>query len=177
MANPYMTLGIAPTADVTVIRSAYHARARECHPDQFQDEAVRQAMHRRMVQLNSAYRSALDIATNRSGSHVADALSLAEALTVAEGLLASRHPENALRQLLRSERRSAQWYDLQGRVLMAMEQYLSAAQSFREACRLAPGESLYRQRAAAAEQAVARSKTLPGRIRHFLRMLTRPKRR
>ena len=87
---------------------------------------------------------------------------------MAQKKLSQGRPEEALRQLLRTETRSAAWYAMQGRVLMAMRQFDSAHQSFREALRLDPDNHGYHQEAFEAESALKKSKTLPGRVQGFL---------
>ena len=91
---------------------------------------------------------------------------------LAESRLSQGKPEEALRQLLRAEGRSAAWYALQGRILMAMRQYESAHQSLREALRLDPDNHEYHMQAFEAESQLRKSRTLPGRVRSLFRRVT-----
>ena len=57
------------------------------------------------------------------------------------------------------------WYYMQGRVLMAMDQYESAHQAFREAVRLSPENNVYRSGALAAVVAQREAGTFHGRVK------------
>ncbi len=168
MTDPFELLGIDAASDVEAVRHAYHTKAKECHPDQFQDEQRQAEAHARMVALNRAYEEALKLAQSRAGSPYTAALTCEEALKSARRMLERGSPESALRQLLRAEHRSAEWYALQGRLLMQMEQYVSAEQSYREAIRLDTGNMDYRRGALDALVAARRERTLSGRIHKLL---------
>jgi len=60
---------------------------------------------------------------------------------------------------------------MQGRVLMALEQYESAHQSYREAIRREPNNNVFRQGALDAAVALKKSRTFPGRIKALLKKL------
>jgi cytochrome c-type biogenesis protein CcmH/NrfG len=82
-------------------------------------------------------------------------------------MLRQDNPEAALRHLLRASSRDSSWYAMQGKVLMALEQYESAHQSYREAIRREPNNNLYRQGALDAAVALKKSRTLIGRLRRM----------
>ena len=84
-------------------------------------------------------------------------------------MLRQDNPEAALRQLLRASTRDSAWYAMQGKVLMALEQYESAHQSYREAIRREPNNNLYRQGALDAAVALKKSRTPWGRIQKLIR--------
>lgn len=166
--NPFEVLGVSATADVEEVRHAYRALAKKCHPDQFLDRDEQQAAQGKMIALNLAYEEALRLANARQAAPYHQALPEQDALHLARKLLRQQNPQGALRQLLRSMTRSAAWYCLQGEVLMAMEQYESAHQSYREAVRRDPDNILYRRGALDAAVALRKSKTLLGRLKHLL---------
>ena len=143
MNNPFEVLGLKGWADPDEIRSAYRALARKCHPDMIQDPAEKEAAQTRMVALNLAYEEALRLATPRLRPRTPD-ISCEEAILMARRAMAQDNPESALRSLLRTEDRSGDWYYVQGQALMAMEEYDSAHQSFREAVRRDPDNKEYR---------------------------------
>ena len=141
MNNPFEVLGLKGWADQDEIRAAYRTLVKQCHPDMIQDPVQKQEAQDRMVALNLAYEEALRLASPKAAAAIAS--SMAEipapaAVLMAERALARDNPEGALRQLMKSEVRDGDWYYMQGRVLMAMEQYESAHQSFREAVRRCP---------------------------------------
>ena len=88
---------------------------------------------------------------------------------MAERSLARNNPEGALRQLLRCEDRDGEWYYMQGKVLMALEQFESAHQSFREAVRRSPENNVYRSGALAAVVAQREAETLHGKVKKVLK--------
>ena len=92
---------------------------------------------------------------------------------MAERSLARNNPEGALRTLLKCEKRDGDWYYMQGKALMAMEQYESAHQSFREAVRRCPDNNVYRSGALAAAVAFRKSETLQGKMQKVLKKIVK----
>ena len=84
-------------------------------------------------------------------------------------MLRRDNPESALRQLMRTRMRNGSWFAMQGRVLMALDQYESAHQSYREAVRREPHNNVFRQGALDAAVALKKSRTLSGRIRALMK--------
>ena len=91
------------------------------------------------------------------------------AVLMAERSLARDNPETALRQLLKCDKRDGDWYYMQGKVLMALEQYESAHQSFREAVRRSPENNVYRSGALAAVVAQREAATLQGKVKKIFK--------
>ena len=171
MNNPFAVLGLKGLADQEEIRSAYRALVKQCHPDMIRDPAEKQAAQDRMVALNLAYEEALRLASPRPHGVGATELSSAEAILMAQRAMARDNPQGALRSLLRSESRDGDWYYMQGKVLMAMEEYDSAHQSFREAVRLCPENNVFRSGALAAAVAQKKARTLPMKMKKAFRHL------
>lgn len=128
-----------------------------------------------MIALNLAYEEALKLTTQRkaAASSYNQELSEDEAVQVAEKMLKRQSPESALRQLMRAKSRGGAWYAMQGRVLMAMEQYDSAHQSYREAVRHEPNCLEYRRGALDAAVALKKSRTPLGRLKMLLKRFSR----
>ena len=133
MINPFEPLGISPTLSEDEVRRAYHEKARRVHPDQFPDGPEQDAATRKMILLNQAYEEAMALVKSRSVSPYLLTLPCEDAVELANRLLKQNSPDRALRQLMRAENRDASWYDAQGRVMMALEQYRTAEESFRRA--------------------------------------------
>ena len=97
------------------------------------------------AQVHAAYRSeeALRIAAKRQIGF--NTVSCEDAKTLARKLMEQGRNENALRQLARADSKDAQWYCLQGEILMNLHQYDSAHQSFREAVRREPDNLQFRR--------------------------------
>lgn len=173
MNNPFEVLGLKGWADAEEIRCAYRNLVKRCHPDMIQDPAAKQEAQARMVALNLAYEEALRLASPHPHGSTMPELSSAEAILMAKRAMARDNPEGALRSLVRCESRDAEWYYMQGTVLMAMEEYDSAHQSFREAVRLCPDNNVYRSGALAAAVALQKSKKLPMKVKKAFRHLVR----
>lgn len=169
MNNPFEVLGLGPTADAEAVRAAYRRLVKQCHPDMFQDPAQRKAAQQKMITLNLAYEEAYHLASTRHINTYASALPTDDAIGVAAKMLRQHSPESALRQLMRAETRDGSWYAMQGQILMQMEQYESAHQSYREAVRREPENNAFRQGALDAAVAMRNSQTLAGRIRRLFR--------
>ncbi len=170
MNNPFEVLGLKGWADRTEIRNAYRALVKQCHPDMIQDPVRKQEAQERLVRLILAYEEAIRLASPRIQPAEAE-LSAAAVVLMAERSLARNNPEGALRTLLKCDKRDGDWYYMQGKVLMAMDQYDSAHQSFREAVRLCPDNNVYRSGALAAAVAHREAGTLHGKVRNTFRRL------
>ena len=168
MTDPFAVLEIKPTSDVDAVRAAYHRLARRWHPDQFHTPEEQEEATRHMVVLNQAYQEALQLASKRAMTPYNEPITCEDAILLSRRLLERGNAQAALRQMLRAITRSAAWYGLQGEILMAMEQYESAEQSYREAIRREPGNMTYRAGALDATVAARKAKTLLGRIRRLL---------
>ncbi|MBR3494625.1 MAG: DnaJ domain-containing protein [Clostridia bacterium] len=168
MTDPFGVLQLRPTTDIEEIRQAYHRLARLWHPDQFHTQEEQEEATRKMVALNQAYTECLKLASERGGAPYKENLTCEDALVLGQRLLAQNNPQSALRQLLRAASRNTEWYILHGDALMAMEQYESAEQSYREAIRLDPSRVDYRAKALDAVVAARKARTLTGRIKHLL---------
>ena len=59
MENYYTLFEVPPSADVTLIRSAFRKKAKSCHPDLFQQLPAeeRQSRQKEFVKLTQAYES------------------------------------------------------------------------------------------------------------------------
>ena len=172
MISPFQVLGIRPWADAEEVRDAYRALVKQWHPDMIQDPAARQQAQQRMVEITLAYEEALRLTAPRHKSRITPELHPDDAVALAEKRLSQGRPEEALRQLLRTEERGAVWFAVQGRVLMEMRQYESAHQSFREALRLDPDNHGYHREAFEAESALKKSRTFPGKVQQFFHRLS-----
>ena len=146
------------------MRQAYRALARKWHPDRFQDPEKQEEANRRMIAINKAYDDAMRMVNYRTAPYNAE-VEVVDALRLARKMLRQRGPESALRQLMRAESKNAEWYGLQGEILLAMHQYTSAHQSYREAVKREPDNRDYREGALQAALAMKKEKTLGGRVK------------
>ncbi len=159
MTSAFDVLGITSDADAQQVRVAYRAKVKSCHPDQFTDLEEQKRAQDQLIALNLAYEEALRLASEkRVGFNL---ISQEEAKRFAIKLMEQGNLESALRQLGRAETKDSDWFYLQGQLLMAMRQYETAHQSYREAVRRQPENLRYRQGALDAALAMKRKKQLP----------------
>lgn len=160
--KPFEVLGVAQGADAAQVRAAYRQRVKACHPDQYQDPDAQRAAQEQLIELNLAYEEALKTCSQR---HVGfNLISREEAKHFASRLVEQGNLESALRQLNRADSKDAEWFFMQGNILMGMRQYKTAHQSYREAVRREPDNNLYRSGALDAAIAVKRSEQVLYRI-------------
>ncbi len=166
-------LGLSAGASADDVRTAYRQLVKSCHPDKFLDADERKAAQEKMIALNLAYEEALKMTASRrsAATNYNRELTLAEALALSEKMLRRESPESALRHLMRTKNRDGSWYAMQGHILMALEQYESAHQSYREAVRREPNNNVFRQGALDAAVALKKSRTVMGRMQKVLRQM------
>ena len=161
--SPFEILGVKPGASAEEVRAAYRRMVKSCHPDQFQDADAQRAAQEKLIQLNLAYESALKFASRRTVGF--NLISQEEAKHFAQRLIDQGNLESALRQLGRADSKDAEWYYMQGNILMALKQYETAHQSYREAVRRDPDNRQFREGALDAALAIKKSKTIGGKIK------------
>lgn len=151
------TLGLKNGATAQDVRTAYRRLVKTCHPDQFQDPEMQKAAQQKLIRLNLAYEEALKLVERRTVGF--NLIPMEEAKHFAQRLIDQGNLESALRQLGRADARDADWYFMQGNILMGLKQYETAHQSYREAVKRDPENRPYR--AAALDAAVAMKKHRP----------------
>lgn len=170
--KPFEVLGLSPGAEAAQVRAAYRQRVKACHPDQYQDPNAQRAAQEQLIELNLAYEQALKQCSQR---HVGfNLVSQEEAKHFAARLVEQGNLESALRQLNRADSKDAEWFFLQGNILMGMRQYKTAHQSYREAVRFEPDNNQYRAGALDAALAVKRSGQFFFRLQTWLGDVFRP---
>jgi len=165
--NPFETLGVKPGANAEEVRAAYRRMVKSCHPDQFQDAEQQKNAQEKLIRLNLAYEAALKLASRRTVGF--NLISQEEAKHFAQRLVEQGNLESALRQLNRADSKDAEWYYIQGNILMALRQYETAHQSYREAVRRPPENRKFREGALDAALAMKKNRPLGEKIRSFFK--------
>ena len=160
--NAFETLGLTAEAGEEEIRQAYHALVKTCHPDKFMAGEEQQRAQDQLIRLNLAYEEALRLTAGRQA--VYRTVPAEQSKLLARKLLEQERFESALLQLGRAESRDAEWYYIQGLVLMGMRQYGSAHQAFREAVRLEPDNNDFRRGALEAALEIKKHQKLAYRM-------------
>ena len=173
--NPFEVLGLNAGASADDVRNAYRQLVKTCHPDKFLDADERKAAQEKMIALNLAYEEALKLTASRrsAATDYNRELTVEEAIALADKMLRRDSPESALRQLMRTKARTGAWFAKQGDVLMALELYENAHQSYREAVKREPNNNVFRQGALDAAVALKKSRTPVGRVKTLFKRVKR----
>lgn len=154
------------------VRAAYRQHVKACHPDQYQEPEQQKVAQEQLIELNLAYEEALKLCSQRRVGF--NLISQEEAKHFAARLVEQGNLESALRQLNRADTRDADWYFMQGEILMGMRQYKTAHQSYREAVRRDPDNNHYRTGALDAAVAMKKSNQIGFRIQTWLQDTFQP---
>lgn len=168
MQNPFVALGLDDEASADQIRAAYHARVKLCHPDALQDKKAQQAAQDVLVQLNLTYAEAMRLASLRNSQQAF----IPDAMQVAKQLYGKGHYESALRILGKAQTREAEWYQMQGEILLKLGEAEAAHASFRAAVRLSPDNTTYHEYALRAGVLLRKQRTLLGKIGCWAKSIT-----
>ena len=96
-------------------------------------------------------------------------ISQEEAKHFAQRLIDQGNLESALRQLNRADSKDAEWYCIQGDILMKMRQYETAHQSYREAVRREPDNRRFREGALDAALAMKKNRPLGEKLAGWMK--------
>lgn len=165
--NPFDELGLKMGADTQEVRAAYRRLVKACHPDLFQDAQQQKAAQEKLIRLNLAYEAALKLATRPTVGF--NLISQEEAKHFARRLVEQGNLESALRQLNRADAKDADWYFLQGDILMKLRQYETAHQSFREAVKRDPENRKYREGALDAALAMKKNRPIGEKLQGWMK--------
>ncbi len=173
--NAFEVLGLTMDADAESVKAAYRTRVKLCHPDQFIDQKKQAEAQEQLIKLNLAYEEALKLTKqNQVGYH---SISAPQAKAFAKKLFEQGSYEMALRQLGRAETKDAEYYYLEGQILFALKEYLSAHQAYRAAVRLSPDDLAYRRGALDAALAVKKHNRLSYRVLDWAEGVIHPRKK
>lgn len=153
MKDPYEVLGVPHGASEDEIKKAYRELARKYHPDSYANNPLADLAQEKMKEINEAYDTLMKGGSSASGSssssYGASGSSSGELYEVRE-LIRQGRLDAAEARLDGIAAHNAEWYYLRGVIAQRRGWMDEAAQNFRIACNMEPGNYEYRNAANAA---------------------------
>lgn len=158
MSDPYKVLGVSPTASDEEIKKAYYALVKKYHPDNCQNDDLRELASQKMQEVNEAYEL---IKEWRAKGEPYGGSTDSRTGNAKSGAGSDPHTAryNRVRQLLNDNKigdadsllegvpyaeRSGEWCFLKGCVFIRLGRYYDAIRLLEAACRTDPGNMEYR---------------------------------
>lgn len=150
MRNPYEVLGVKEGASQDEIKSAYRKLAKQYHPDQYDNNPLRELAEEKMREINEAYDALTKGNTNSynsnntnsnpnySGNDFSTYQSVRNDLNIG-------NISGAESKLNSISNRTAEWYFLMGMVNVKKNWFDNAYNLISQACRMDPNNFEYRR--------------------------------
>ena len=142
--DPYVILGVQRSATEEEVKQAYKTLVKKYHPDQYQDNPLKDVASEKMAEVNEAYdeiinairngeaSSRFSASANFNSSYVRELIQTGN-ITEADSILSSVDPA----------RRDAEWYFLKGSVCYKRGWFNEAYENFARASQINPGNAEY----------------------------------
>ena len=153
MKNPYEVLGVSPNCTNEELRSAYRALVKKYHPDNYQDEKLADVAEEKMKEINAAYDEILQIRAGKKTENDGTAGGTSSSTSnnpiysqIRQAIQAGNFRRaSELLNRVRAEEREADWFFLQGCVLLQGGYYFDALRYIDKACQMDPNNQEYQQ--------------------------------
>ncbi len=148
MKDPYEVLGVPHGASEETIKKAYRDLARKYHPDNYANNPLADLAQEKMKEINEAYDTLMKGASPSSGTgSPGGSYASGGALAEVRRLIQMGNLDAAEAKLNACADHSAEWYYLRGMIAQRRGWMDEAAQNFRIASNMEPGNFEYRQAA------------------------------
>lgn len=152
MNDPYIILGVEPTASDEEVKRAYRELVKKYHPDHFQNNPLADLAEEKMKEVNEAYDAVIRMRTeggyrnsaSTQGNNYAGGSS-DPVFAQVRNLINQWNLEEAGRILQNTRVRNAEWYFLMGSVSYQKGWMEDARQYFWTACNMEPSNLEYRE--------------------------------
>ncbi len=152
MKDPYEVLGVPHGASEETIKKAYRDLARKYHPDNYANNPLADLAQEKMKEINEAYDTLMKGGATASSSGAGSSGSYGGSGVFGEvrRLIQMGNLDEAEAKLNAISNHNAEWYYLRGIIAQRRGWMDEAAQNFRIAANMEPGNFEYRQAAQAA---------------------------
>ncbi len=150
MKDPYEVLGVPHGASEDEIKKAYRELARKYHPDNYANNPLADLAQEKMKEINEAYDLLTKGGTTDSGSSYSNYTSNSGSLTEVRRLIQLGDLDGAEAKLNGIANHNAEWYYLRGVIAQRRGWMDEAAQNFRIAASMEPGNFEYTRAAGSA---------------------------
>ena len=160
--NPYEILGVSPNASDAEVKKAYYELAKKYHPDNCQNEELRELAAEKMKEVNKAYETIKQWREEGyGGSSRSEQTSGGGIYYTVRSLLNENRLAEADRLLegIPYNERGAEWLFLKGVMFMRMGRYMDALRMIESACREDPANREYREALDSLRMATANMRT------------------
>lgn len=155
MSDPYLVLGIKPTASDEEVKRAYREMVKKYHPDHYQNNPLSNLAEEKMKEVNEAYDSIVKQRSSGQKSYAGQQQSSGgyqsrgsgTSFQQARQLIDQGNLDAAQRLLESSNQRNAEWHYLMGSVAYRRGWLAEARDNFMTACTMDPTNPEYRQAA------------------------------
>lgn len=155
MTDPYVVLGVSPSASDDEVKAAYRKLAKKYHPDNYADNPLADLASEKMVEINEAYDKVMNMRRNGNKSGSGSSSGSYSSYNSSSGysefadvrrLINANRLDDAEQILdgVQSSSRNAEWNFLKGYILYKRGWLDEATNYFERACNLDPSNAEYR---------------------------------
>ncbi|MBR3844120.1 MAG: J domain-containing protein [Clostridia bacterium] len=145
MSDPYSVLGVSRDASEETVKEAYRELARKYHPDNYNDNPLKDLAADKMKEINQAYDQIISERKNNAGKNYTNGGGTHEFPEITRLIQEGKYEQAQLMlDQVPINQRTARWYFLSGNVLYSRGWYDNAYSNYATAYRMEPQNPEYR---------------------------------